>query len=189
MGVEEVGRPVKWVATRSEAHAERPSRPRHGLSTASSRSRERQDRRPARTLLFRVGAYFVGAALAAGAFSVRFIPEAYDNQTMFITTQGLFTHTAQNGPYRGAGRPEAAYFTERLIEEAARKIGMDTGRDPPPQPDPAEQAAVHDANLLDLRQRRLPAPARQVRGGQRLEGIRARARRNPRRPASCAAAP
>jgi carbon-monoxide dehydrogenase large subunit len=76
-------------------------------------------------VLFNVGAYFVGAALAAGAFSARFIPEAYDNQTMFITSQGLFTNTAQSGPYRGAGRPEAAYFTERLIEEAARQIGMD----------------------------------------------------------------
>ena len=75
--------------------------------------------------LFNVGAYFVGAALAAGAFSVRFVPEAYDNQTMLITSLGLFTNTAQSGPYRGAGRPEAAYFTERLIEHAARKIGMD----------------------------------------------------------------
>ena len=29
------------------------------------------------------------------------------------------------GPYRGAGRPEAAYFTERMIEHAAKQIGMD----------------------------------------------------------------
>jgi carbon-monoxide dehydrogenase large subunit len=75
--------------------------------------------------LFNVGAYFVGAALAAGAFSVRFIPQAYDIQDMFITTQGLFTNTSQSGPYRGAGRPEAAYFTERLVEHAARTIGID----------------------------------------------------------------
>src|SRR5207248_11350991 len=68
---------------------------------------------------------FVGAALAAGAFSVRFIPEAYDIQTMHIMSQGLFTNTSQVGPYRGAGRPEAAYFTERLIEHAARTLGMD----------------------------------------------------------------
>jgi carbon-monoxide dehydrogenase large subunit len=76
-------------------------------------------------VLFQLGAYFVGAALAAGAFSVRFIPEAYDIQTMLITSQGLFTNTSQSGPYRGAGRPEAAYFMERLIEHAAREIGMD----------------------------------------------------------------
>src|ERR1700746_4002892 len=75
--------------------------------------------------LFQLGAYFVGAALAAGAFSLRFIPEAYDIQTMHIMSQGLFTNTSQSGPYRGAGRPEAAYFMERLIEHAAHEIGMD----------------------------------------------------------------
>ena len=56
---------------------------------------------------------------------MRFIPAAYDIQTMHIMSQGLFTNTSQSGPYRGAGRPEAAYFTERLIEHAARTIGMD----------------------------------------------------------------
>ena len=39
--------------------------------------------------------------------------------------KGLFTNTPQAGPYRGAGRPEAAYFTERLVEHAAKQIGMD----------------------------------------------------------------
>src|SRR4030095_10228568 len=74
--------------------------------------------------LFQLGAYFVGAALAAGLFSARFIPEAYDIQTIHILSQGLFTNTSQSGPYRGAGRPEAAYFTERLIEHAARTNSM-----------------------------------------------------------------
>src|SRR6201989_3324193 len=75
--------------------------------------------------LFQMGAYFVGAALAAGAFSIRFVPAAYDIQTMHIMSQGLFTNTSQSGPYRGAGRPEAAYFMERLIEHAANVTGMD----------------------------------------------------------------
>src|ERR1700736_6945932 len=75
--------------------------------------------------LFQLVAYFVGAALAAGAFAVRFIPEAYDIQTMHIMSQGLFTNTSQCGPYRGAGRPEAAYFMARLIEHAAQTLDMD----------------------------------------------------------------
>jgi carbon-monoxide dehydrogenase large subunit len=118
-------RPVKWVATRSESmltdHHGREmvyygelALDAHGKILAL-RSRS----------LFQLGAYFVGAALAAGAFSLRFIPEAYDIQTMHIMSQGLFTNTSQSGPYRGAGRPEAAYFMERLIEHAAREIGMD----------------------------------------------------------------
>ena len=118
-------RPVKWVASRSESmltdHCGRETvyygelaLDEHGKVLAL-RAR----------CLFQLGAYFVGAALAAGAFSVRFIPEAYDIQTMHIMSQGLFTNTSQSGPYRGAGRPEAAYFTERLIEHAARTIGME----------------------------------------------------------------
>lgn len=118
-------RPVKWVASRSESmltdHCGRETvyygelaLDEHGKILAL-RAR----------CLFQLGAYFVGAALAAGAFSVRFIPEAYEIQTMHILSQGLFTNTSQSGPYRGAGRPEAAYFTERLIEHAARTIGMD----------------------------------------------------------------
>jgi carbon-monoxide dehydrogenase large subunit len=120
-----IRRPVKWVASRSESmltdHCGREmvyygelALDEHGKILAL-RAR----------CLFQLGAYFVGAALAAGAMSVRFIPEAYDIQTMHIMSQGLFTNTSQSGPYRGAGRPEAAYFTERLIDRAARTIGIE----------------------------------------------------------------
>ena len=72
-----------------------------------------------------MGAYFVGAALAAGAMSIRFVPQAYDIPAMHLISQGVFTNTSQSGPYRGAGRPEAAYFMERLIEYAAQVTGID----------------------------------------------------------------
>jgi carbon-monoxide dehydrogenase large subunit len=124
-GSRRLGRPVKWVATRTDSmltdHHSRDLVYYGELALDETAKIVGMRVR----CLFNVGAYFVGAALAAGAFSVRFVPEAYDNQTMLITSLGLFTNTAQSGPYRGAGRPEAAYFTERLIEHAARKIGMD----------------------------------------------------------------
>jgi carbon-monoxide dehydrogenase large subunit len=121
-----VGRPVKWTATRSESmltdHAGRDhvaygemALDEHG-KILGIRAR----------CLFNVGAYFVGPCMVVGAFSLRFIPEAYDVQNILVSTTGLFTNTPQNGPYRGAGRPEAAYFTERLIEHAARQIGIDS---------------------------------------------------------------
>jgi carbon-monoxide dehydrogenase large subunit len=118
-------RPVKWLATRSESmltdhHAREMiyfgelALDEHGKILALKAH-----------MMFQVGAYFVGACLAAGAFSIRFVPAAYDIQTMLLTSQGLFTNTSQSGPYRGAGRPEAAYFIERLIEHAAHEIGME----------------------------------------------------------------
>jgi carbon-monoxide dehydrogenase large subunit len=118
-------RPVKWVATRSESmltdHCGREMVYYGELALDESGKILALRAR----CLFQLGAYFVGAALAAGAFSLRFIPAAYDIQTMHIMSQGLFTNTSQSGPYRGAGRPEAAYFAERLIEHAARVIGME----------------------------------------------------------------
>jgi aerobic carbon-monoxide dehydrogenase large subunit len=120
-----IRRPVKWVATRSESmltdHCGREM-VYYGELALDERGKILALRA---RCLFQLGAYFVGAALAAGAFSVRFVPQAYDIQTMHITSQGLFTNTSQSGPYRGAGRPEAAYFMERLIEHAARVIGVD----------------------------------------------------------------
>ena len=118
-------RPVKWVSTRSEAmlndhHAREMVY--YGELALDERGKILALRSKS---LFQMGAYFVGAALAAGAFSIRFVPAAYDIQTMHIMTQGVFTNTSQSGPYRGAGRPEAAYFMERLIEHAANVTGID----------------------------------------------------------------
>src|SRR5262245_17587350 len=122
----ELRRPVKWVATRSESMMNDA----HGREMVYYGELALDDSGKILALrsrsLFQMGAYFVNAALAAGAFSIRFIPEAYDIQTMHLMSQGVFTNTSISGPYRGAGRPEAAYFMERLIEHAARQLGMDS---------------------------------------------------------------
>jgi aerobic carbon-monoxide dehydrogenase large subunit len=118
-------RPVKWVATRSESmmndHTGRDLIS-HGELALDEKGKILAIRSQS---LFQIGAYFVGPGMVSGLFSLRFIPEAYDVQTIHIVCKGLFTNTPQAGPYRGAGRPEAAYFTERMIEHAARQIGMD----------------------------------------------------------------
>jgi aerobic carbon-monoxide dehydrogenase large subunit len=118
-------RPVKWVASRSESMLN----DHHGREMVYYGELALDEHGKILALrsksLFQMGAYFVGAALAAGAFSIRFVPAAYDIQTMHLMSQGVFTNTSQSGPYRGAGRPEAAYFMERLIEHAANVTGID----------------------------------------------------------------
>ena len=118
-------RPVKWVATRSESmmndHTGRDL-VSYGELALDETGKILAIRSQS---LFQIGAYFVGPGMVSGLFSLRFIPEAYDVQTMHIVCKGLFTNTPQAGPYRGAGRPEAAYFTERMVEHAAREIGID----------------------------------------------------------------
>ncbi len=119
------GRPVKWIATRSDAFI---------LDNAARDQvveAEMALDRNGRILAVRVkamqnlGAYIVGAALVPVVYSLKLIPNVYDIPTVDLTTQGIFTHTAPTNPYRGAGRPEAVYVTERLLDRAADEMGID----------------------------------------------------------------
>src|SRR5207237_8169849 len=56
---------------------------------------------------------------------VRCLPGPYAITDVDIEAVGAFTSTPPVGPYRGAGRPEAAFLIERLVDEAARALGMD----------------------------------------------------------------
>jgi len=118
-------RPVKWVASRSESMMTDHTGRDHVHTGEMALDENGKILAIRQQSLFQVGAYFVGPGMVTGAFSLRFMPEAYDVQTIHIACKGLFTNTPQAGPYRGAGRPEAAYFTERMIEHAAKQIGMD----------------------------------------------------------------
>ena len=119
-----LGRPVKWVATRTESLLT----DRHGREMVMYGEMALDENGKILGLrakaLYQIGAYFVGPGLVPAAFALRFMPEAYDIQALHVMVQGLLTNSSPVGPYRGAGRPEAAYFTERLIEQAAREIGI-----------------------------------------------------------------
>nr|WP_232372314.1 xanthine dehydrogenase family protein molybdopterin-binding subunit [Acuticoccus mangrovi] len=73
-----------------------------------------------------LGAYAssFGPGAATGA-----VPSAlggvYDIPAMFLRSRGAFTNTAPVDAYRGAGKPEANYIIERLIDAAARRFGFD----------------------------------------------------------------
>ncbi|HEY7380222.1 MAG TPA: xanthine dehydrogenase family protein molybdopterin-binding subunit [Gaiella sp.] len=49
----------------------------------------------------------------------------YDIQVADVEIAGMRTNKVPTGPYRGAGRPEAAYFVERTVDVAARELGLD----------------------------------------------------------------
>jgi carbon-monoxide dehydrogenase large subunit len=52
------------------------------------------------------------------------LPGLYDIQTFHCRVRTVFTNTVPVDAYRGAGRPEAAYVLERLVDASARKLGM-----------------------------------------------------------------
>ena len=119
------GRPVKWVATRNESllgdnhgrdqvvQAEM-ALDHHGKILAVRMS-----------ALHAVGAYVTNAGVVPVLCALRNIPNVYVVPAFHLATKAVFTHTTPLGPYRGAGRPEAAYVIERLMEEAARATGID----------------------------------------------------------------
>ncbi len=59
---------------------------------------------------------FANAGTLVGVYA---IPAAH------VRVTGVLTNTSPTGPYRGAGRPEAAYVIERLVDDAARELGVD----------------------------------------------------------------
>lgn len=120
-----LGRPVKWVGERTE-HFMVDSHGRDNVTTAELALDE-----TGRMLGLRVhviadmGAYLhqfgpsiprVGTSMATGV---------YDIPALWARTTGVYTNTVPTDAYRGAGRPEAAYVLERLVDKAAEEIGMD----------------------------------------------------------------
>jgi carbon-monoxide dehydrogenase large subunit len=72
-----------------------------------------------------LGAYTAGAQMASVFFGLRLSTGVYDITNIHATADVVFTNTTPMVPYRGAGRPEAAYLIERLMDEAAAKTGID----------------------------------------------------------------
>lgn len=120
-----LGRPVKWVATRSESFLG----DNHGRDQVVNAEIALDEN--AKILAIRaqalhaVGAYVTNAGVVPVLCALRNIPNVYVVPALHVAAKAIFTHTTPLGPYRGAGRPEAAYLTERLIDEAARKLGLD----------------------------------------------------------------
>ncbi len=119
-------RPVKWAATRMEDFLAAL----HGRDTDSKV--EMALDATGRVLALRVrtlanmGAYPRNPGVAIQLLIGPWVSTSiYDITTIDFRFTALLTNTAPTGPYRGAGRPEAIYIVERLMDAAARKLGLD----------------------------------------------------------------
>jgi carbon-monoxide dehydrogenase large subunit len=119
------GRPVKWTATRAESllcdtHAR--DQVVYGELALDAAGKILGIRATAFQAL---GAYWWAAITAPLFFSLMLIPSVYDVQAVDLKTSAVFTNTAPTSVYRGAGRPEAIYFIERMLDHAAYVTGID----------------------------------------------------------------
>ena len=99
------------------------------------------------------------------------LPGLYDIQAFHCRVRTVFTNTVPVDAYRGAGRPEAAYVIERLVDAAARKLGHDARCDPAQEFHSAEGDALQDRDRKGLRFRRLHRAYETRDGSRQLEGI------------------
>jgi len=121
-----IGRPVKWTAERSESFVS-DAQGRDHVSTA-------------KLALDKDGRFLglkVATKAAMGAYLSTFAPAVptylygtllsgpYDLPAIYVEVKAVFTNTVPVDAYRGAGRPEATYLLERLVDAAARQVGMD----------------------------------------------------------------
>ena len=119
------GRPVKWTATRSES-LQLDNHAREQIIYGELALDKNGKFLAIRTTGYQaLGAYWWAAATAPLFFSLMLIPSVYDVQTIDVSTNAVFTNTAPTSVYRGAGRPEAIYLIERLVDRAAKVTGID----------------------------------------------------------------
>ena len=121
-----LNRPVKWIEERSESFTATC----HGrdqvadLELAADKDGNITAMRG--TVTAGMGAYFTpnGPGTLLGRLGPM-LPQAYRFQHFDVELVGVFANTTPIGPYRGAGRPEAAYFTERLVDLLAAEMKAD----------------------------------------------------------------
>ena len=119
-----IGRPVKWIATRSESF----------LCDAQARDNVTEAElaldKDGNFIGFRakiiaaIGAYLqVGMPAFTGNLGT--LAGVYRTPASHVDVTAVFTHTQPVRPYRGNGRPEAGYIIERMVDLAADQLGLD----------------------------------------------------------------
>ena len=120
-----VGRPVKWISSRAEALLGDAQGRDQNVSAELSLDADGRFLGLRWTGSHNVGAYIEGAGCIPILLSLQLAPNAYDIPAVAVTSSLVFTNTAPTVPYRGAGRPEAVYIIERLVDQAAREMRID----------------------------------------------------------------
>ncbi|SRR5579871_2122402 len=119
----QVGRPVKWTGDRSQAflvdYQGRDMVTEGRLAVAA----DGKILALAIAMTGNVGAYPATYVPLSNAYRVT--PTVYDIPVATVAIRGALTNTVPTAPFRGAGRPEATFVIERLMDIAAHRLGMD----------------------------------------------------------------
>lgn len=121
-----LARPIKWVAERSESFLADA----HGRDHVTNAELAMDEQGRFTGLKVKTTAN-LGAYLSTFGSSVptylygTLLAGQYKTPNIYVEVEGVYTNTAPVDAYRGAGRPEATYVVERIVEQAARELGKD----------------------------------------------------------------
>jgi carbon-monoxide dehydrogenase large subunit len=120
-----VGRAVKWMPDRMEAFVADTHGRDHRCRAELAVDRDNKFLGIRVKLHANLGSYLshYGPFIPTDLFAWM-VPGCYAFDTAWCNVIGVYTHTAPVDAYRGAGRPEAAYMIERLVDKAARELGV-----------------------------------------------------------------
>jgi len=119
----QLGRPVKWTGDRTQAFL--TDYQGRDMVTGGRLALAADGRILALAVAMtaNIGAHPVTYVPLSNAYRVT--PTVYDIPVATVAIRGALTNTVPTAPFRGAGRPEATFVIERLLDIAARRLGMD----------------------------------------------------------------
>jgi aerobic carbon-monoxide dehydrogenase large subunit len=119
-------RPVRWTGTRSECVITDTGARSHETTARLALDADGRITGLAVTTRAEMGAYLTGFGPGVPVeLYAPLIPGVYRLPALSVTVEGVLTNTAPTAPYRGAGRPEAIYVMERIMDAAAAQTGID----------------------------------------------------------------
>jgi aerobic carbon-monoxide dehydrogenase large subunit len=119
-------RPVKWVADRNEAFLSDAHGRDHVTKIQLALDKQGNFLALRTETLANVGAYLSNFSTATPTFlHGTLMAGPYKTPLVYVNVKAVFTNTAPVDAYRGAGRPEATYSIERVIDKAAHELGLD----------------------------------------------------------------
>jgi carbon-monoxide dehydrogenase large subunit len=121
-----LGRPVKWTDERSGSFVSDHHGRDHEMTAELALDKEGRFLALRVTGHGNVGAYVGNVAPQPPTMNVvRNVTSVYRTPFLEVSTKAMVTNTSSVSAYRGAGRPEANYYMERLIDQAAAAMGID----------------------------------------------------------------
>ena len=119
-------RPVKWTEARTDSFVSDHQGRDHDLDAELALDKDGRFLALRFTGYGNLGAYMSPFGVMIASLNIhRNAQSVYRTPLIGITMKAMFTNTPPVGAYRGAGRPEGNYVMERLVEAAAREMGMD----------------------------------------------------------------